>query len=315
MKKIFIKIIMVFAFVCSSIYGQYDYGFDFSKAGSSGLQFLKIGVSAREVAMGEAVTGSVKGVNALYWNVAGIAYSTSTEASFSYNNWLVDSKVSSAAAVIPWNDFVIGVNAISFAINDFEETTVANPNGTGRMVSAGDLLIGLSLARRFTDKLSIGMQIKYVREKLDDYSADNVLFDIGALYYTGFRNIRLAFSLQHFGPDMQVVNQTFKTPLLFRLSATDEIIDTEDLKLTLAAELVHPTDNNEWVNVGTELNLMKYFFVRGGYRFNVDESKFSAGIGVISPRFTGIETRIDYAYTKSEIVFDDIHRITIGFKL
>ena len=65
-----------------------------------------------------------------------------------------------------------------------------------------------------------GGQIKYVREKLDDESFDNFLFDIGTIYHTGWRDLRLGFALQHFGPDMKFINKTFRTPLLFRVGAT-----------------------------------------------------------------------------------------------
>lgn len=309
--KIKLSIILVML-LTGVLRAQYDYGFDFAKTGSAGLQFLKIGVGARESAMGEAVTAAVKDVNAVFWNPAGLAYVKNYQASFSHNNWLVDSRQISAAVAIPFESFSIALSVVSFSINEFEETTVTNPEGTGRMVNAGDVMIGISAARMFTDHLSIGGQIKYVHEKLDDYSIDNVLLDIGALYYTGFRNLRLGFALQHFGPDMKMVDQEFRTPLLFRINATDEVFDLQDMSLTAALELVHSTDNVEIVNVGTELKLYDYFFLRGGYRFNTDEGKISFGFGVISPQVTGVNLKVDYSFVKSEIVFEDIHRFTVG---
>lgn len=294
------------------IHGQYNYGFDFAKTGSAGLQFLKIGIGARETAMGEAVTGSVKDVNAVFWNPAGLAYVNNYQATFSHTNWLVDSKQMAAAVAIPFSSFTIAVSAAAFSINDFEETTVTNPEGTGRMVSAGDAMIGIAAARMFTNHLSIGGQVKYIHEKLDDYGIGNVLFDIGALYYTGFRNLRLAFSLQHFGPDMKMVDQEFRTPLLFRLNATDEIFDTKESSLTAAVELVHSTDNVEVLNLGSELKLYDFFFLRAGYRVNVNEGKLSFGCGVVSPQITKMNFRVDYSFVKSEIVFDNIHRFTLG---
>ena len=179
------------------------------------------------------------------------------------------------------------------------------------MVSAGDIAIGLSVARKFTDKLSIGAQIKYVQETLDDRSFSNVLFDIGTIYYTGFHQLRLAFALQHFGPDMKLVDQEFRTPLLFRVSATDDIIQTDNFNLLLAAELVHPTDNNEWVNIGMELKLLDYFAIRGGHRINVDEGKWSFGMGLTPPVLSSISTRFDYAFVVSENVFDNVHRFSL----
>jgi hypothetical protein len=73
------------------------------------------------------------------------------------------------------------------------------------------------------------LQVKYIQEKLDDYKLTNILFDVGTIYYTGFRQLTLGFSLQHFGPDMNLVNQDFRTPLLFRVSASDEVFSTDNL--------------------------------------------------------------------------------------
>ena len=141
------KILLVVLLAPCLLMAQYDYGFDFAKTGSGGLQFLKIGVGARESAMGEAVAGDVKDVNAVYWNPAGLAHASHCQASFSNNAWLVNSRQVAAAVAIPFKTFTIALSALSFAIDDFEETTVTSPDGTGRMVSAGDLMVGLAVAR------------------------------------------------------------------------------------------------------------------------------------------------------------------------
>jgi hypothetical protein len=292
-------------------HSQLDYGFDFSKAGTSGLQFLKVGVGARETAMSGAVSSLVKDANSVFWNASGIAYVKNYEVSFSHNSWLANSKHNSAVFAFPLVSFVFAVSASSFQIKEFEETTALLPDGTGRMVSAGDYVFGLAAARRFTDRLSIGLQVKYVHEKLDDYSINNVLFDVGAIYATGFRDLTLGFSLQHFGPDMRLLNQDFRTPLLFRLSASDKQIINDDFSVTAAAELVHPTDNVEWVNIGLEFQILNHLSLRGGHRINVDEGKWSFGLGLIPPLLSGINTRIDYSLVLSETVFDHIHRFSI----
>jgi len=290
---------------------QLDYGFDFSKAGTSGLQFLKIGVGAKETAMGGAVGSLVNDANSVFWNASGISYIENYQVSFSHNTWLAGSKHNAAVLAFPVSSFVFALSAASMQINEFEETTALLPDGTGRMVSAGDYVFGVAAARRFTDRLSIGLQVKYVQEKLDDYLISNVLFDVGAIYATGFRDLTLGFSLQHFGPDMRLLNQDFRTPLLFRLSASDKLKLTNDIILTGAAELVHPTDNIEWVNIGAELELLKYIAIRGGHRINVDEGKWSLGVGLLPPSIGGLSTRIDYAFVLSEKVFDNIHRFSI----
>jgi hypothetical protein len=313
MKSLIIKFILIMIlFAGSSLRAQFDYGFDFSKAGSAGLQFLKIGVGAMETGMGEAVTSLVNDANSVFWNPAGLAYVEHGEAVITHNLWLAGSKQNAAVVAYPVGSFVVALSAMNLAIEDFEETTALLPDGTGRMVSAGDLLIGISAARRFTDRLSIGLQVKYIQEKLDDYSISNVLFDIGTIYYTGFRNLKLGFSLQHFGPDMKLVDQEFRTPLLFRVSAADQIISYKEISLLAAVDLIHPTDNVEWVNVGMEMSILEYLKLRAGYRFDNDLSKMSFGVGLRPPSFADINLKVDYSYVPSETVFIDIQRFTVG---
>ncbi len=313
MKKSILTVVLVSLFVFNpELSAQLNYGFTFSKAGSAGLQFLKIGVGARETGMGEAVSGTIKDADAVFWNVAGLAYVENKQVNVSYDQWLVESRHSAAVAAFPFNSFVVAVSAVSLSIKDFEETTAQQPDGTGRMVSAGDILVGLAVARRFTDKLSIGLQLKYVSEKLDNYSIGNVLFDVGTIYNTGFHDLHLGFSLQHFGPDMKIVDQVYRTPLLFRLSAGDNIIRTEDFNLLTEVDLIHPTDNNEWVNCGVEGRFLKIVALRAGYRFSRDIGNVSFGIGVVPPALGFLNAKVDYSFVPYGNIFGDIHRISLG---
>jgi hypothetical protein len=313
--KQFLYIILVnLALFTSSVFAQFDFGFEFSKAGSAGLQSLKIEAGARERALGGAVSSIVNDANAIFWNVAGIGYVKAFQLFASHSNWLVDSKHITLSAAYPVGPVVIGLSLMSMQINDFEETTALEPQGTGRMVSAGDVSIGVGVARQFTDKLFIGGQIKYVKETLDDKSFDNFLFDIGTIYNTGWRNLRLGFALQHFGPDMKFINKTVRTPLLFRMSAADDVITLQNFLATLMIELVHPTDNEEWLNLGGEFVLLNTLSLRGGYRFFNDEGNLSFGAGVVSPVLGLSNIKVDYAFTSYTQVFNDIHTITVGIE-
>ena len=311
MKKIIISLSIIFL-ISQNTLAQFDWGFDFTKAGSAGLQFLKIGVGGRESAMGEAFTSLSDDVNAVFWNVAGIGFVTDPQLTFSHTNWLVESTHDAFAVAIPMKSFVIGLSAISFKIKEFEETTVLEPNGTGNMVGAGDYLVGLSLARRFTDKLTIGLQIKYVQEVLDNRSFENMLFDIGTIYHTGFRDLKLAFALQHFGPDMVLAEQQFRTPLLFRVGASDKIVASDFHRLVASIELVHPTDASEWINTGVEYTFMNILALRGGYQANDKEQRLTTGFGIIVPEIGKIKTNVDYAYGSFGDIFGATHRLTIG---
>jgi len=290
---------------------QIDYGFDFTKAGSAGFQSLKIGVGAREAALGEAAAALTNDANAIFWNVGALPIAEGPQVAFTHNQWLAESSLDAVAAITHLGSYTLGVSVLHFGIQPFEETTVTAPDGTGRMVDAGDFVVGVAAAKRFTDKLTIGLQFKYLYEDLDQDSYSNLLIDVGTLYYTGFRNLRLAFTLQHFGPNVEGLRDDFRMPLLFRVSAADELVQSDALTLSSAVELVHPTDNNEWVNFGLEALLLDTIALRGGYRQNVDEGEFSVGAG-FRPAYAGFRLAADWAYADFGDVFGGMHRFTVG---
>ena len=295
--------------------GQDNYGFEFSKAGTGGFQFLKIGMGARESAMGEAVAGVSQDANAVFWNQAGLPFVESYQAAFTHNAWIAGSRVDALVGVFPALSFVIGVHVMQLAIEEFEETTVDAPDGTGRMVDAGDLNVGLTVSRRFSDRFTLGVQAKYVREELDGLSVNNLLFDVGAMYYVGFHRLRLAFVVQHFGPDRSYITEKFRMPLLFRVGAADEFAELEGLRATAAVDLVHPTDNDEWLNAWAELTLMNVLSVRAGYRFLHEDGKFSFGGGFSGAGVLPVDVRVDYAYASFGEALGATHRISliVGF--
>ena len=306
--------IILFLFIMiRHVQAQWDYGFDFSKSGSAGLQFLKIGIGARESAMGEAALGTVQGINAIFWNPAGIGTIEGREASFSCSGWLLGIDLSAAAVGIKVGNLgVIGLSAIYLGVPPFEETTVLAQDGTGRMVSAGDLAIGLSVARRFTDKLVMGGQIRWVREELDQDSFSNILIDLGAIYDTGFRHMRIAVCAQHFGPDIKMLRDKFRMPLMFKVGLADDLIHGNMNRLTLAVDLVHPTDNTERMNFGIEYSFYDRLFLRGGYRLNSDLGAWSFGVGV-KQSIIGVDGAIDYSYGDFGEIMGGVNRFTVTF--
>ena len=306
--------LIVASLLCpAGAWAQWDYGFEFSKAGSAGLQFLKIGLGARETAMGEAALATTRGVNAIFWNPAGIAYVEGAEAVFSHRTWLLDIRLSAAGAAVSWRKVgVLGISAIYMGVPEFQETTVLAQDGTGRMVRAGDLALGLAIARRFTNKLAMGGQVRYVREELDRDSFANVLVDFGAIYETGFRHLCLSVAAQHFGPDIRFLRDKFRMPLIFRIGLADDLFHIAANRLTLAVDLLHPTDNRERVHVGLEYGLLNSFFLRGGYRTNSDLGAWSFGAG-LRHGLLGVNSAIDYSYADYGPIMGGVSSFTVTF--
>ena len=59
------------------------------KAGINAAAFLKVGVGARQVGMGSAVTSTNGDVTNIFWNPAGVALNNEkAQVSFTYNSWI-----------------------------------------------------------------------------------------------------------------------------------------------------------------------------------------------------------------------------------
>lgn len=302
---------------------------DFNKGGRTGMQFLKIGVGARPAAMGDAGIASIRDVNSTFWNPANITGIANREASFSYTNWYAGIDYVAGAFGMRLNR--IGVLAVSVASLDYGELQEAILGGgpgdarTGNTFSGSNLLAGLTFAREFTDRLSIGISVKYVHESLFEFSANTFAFDVGSSYDLGYRGVRLAMAAQNvssainwMGEDSDRSDSGYDLPLVFRIGISTNLAGPDNAFLTtgpshrlvMAAEAINSNDYNERVNLGLEYSLMDILMLRGGYRFNVADAGFSAGGGV-SPTFGGIDIRIDYAYVAHRIL-NAPHRLSLS---
>ena len=78
---------------------------DVARKGTTGADELLIPVGARSIATGGAFLSSVTGLEALYYNPAGLSQGKGTEAMFSFTSYLADINI---------NYFAIGSNTVSY---------------------------------------------------------------------------------------------------------------------------------------------------------------------------------------------------------
>jgi hypothetical protein len=323
LKKILITSFLII--LCGSLgYSQ------FNKAGKTALQFLKIGMGAREAALGEATIASTEDVNSIFWNPAGIAGIQGAEASFNYTQWIGDINVLSGAVGYNWDGVAaIVVNYITLDYGNLQEALVTSSSGgidtrTGNSFSGSDLSIGVGIARRFTDRLSIGAQVKYLREDLFTYSSDVWAFDIGTTYSTGWYGVNIAMTAQNFSEQARWINtgieedQNFEVPRIFKIGLAVDLLGGEDLllggnydqhRLALNVDAVNTNDYSERLHFGAEYTFYNIFTLRGGYRLNYEEGNLSAGAGV-QYDFGYVRFKFDYAYVSYDFL-QSPHRFTI----
>jgi long-subunit fatty acid transport protein len=293
------------------------------RAGISTAQFLKIGVGGRAAAMGESFVAISDDATSLYWNPAGLAQFTKNQVIFSHNIWVVDINHDFVGVVYHLdteNSFGAALTALTMA--DMPVTTEFSPFGSGEYFGYSDIAISLSYARRMTEQFSFGGTVKYIEETLDKLKMRGVMLDLGTYYRTGLGSTRFAVTVSNFGselaPDGEVVLignrtksewQSFAPPTIFRIGFAFEPYETEEHRVTASIQLNHPNDNSENVALGAEYSWRKMFFLRGGYKFNVDEQNYSFGLGLNVP-ISIAEFTLDYAYANFQRL-GTAHRFSI----
>jgi hypothetical protein len=75
-------------------------------------------------------------------------------------------------------------------------------------------------------------------------------------------------------------------------------------------DAVHPNDNKERINIGTELAFYNRIFLRSGYRYNYDDEGLTLGVGANLP-FSQSRVAFDYSYSVYDLL-PNVHRITVG---
>lgn len=274
---------------------------DFKKVGSTGFAFLEIPASARLAAMGEAgITLHDLGAEGMFVNPGLLGFSSKRHSIyFSVADWLVDTQHQSLAYALSMENLgVIGINVVYLDMGSMQGTRFADPENPGSyiltdMFSADAFAAGLTYARRMTDQFSFGGTVKYVQERIYEYSADNIVYDVGIVYFTGFRSLRVGGSVQNFGVETAFIGDNFKMPITFRLGLAMEALGSYDSpnRLTVVAENVHPSNNDVRYHFGVEYTWMDMFMVRGGYKLNYDEESFTGGLGLT---YTGVTLDISY---------------------
>lgn len=305
------------------------------RAGISAFQFLKLGVGARGVAMGESFVAVANDVSALFWNPAGLVQFSEDQAIAAHTEYVVDIKHDFFGAVYHLTDQdALGASFSSLHMQDMEVTTEAQPFGTGQYFTFGDVAFGLTYSKRMTDQFSFGTTVRYVEETLDVLKMRSVMVDLGTYYWIGIGSTRFAVVISNFGSDVkpkgsvteysgaEVDNfQSFSLPTVFKLGFALDPISDDDQKLTTSLQLNHPNDNSEHFRLGAEYGWRNTFFLRGGVKRTIGQPLFGADATSEESVSLGAGVRVqvgisiinaDYAYSSFSRL-GSIHRISLEF--
>ena len=203
-----LKAIMIVALIAIPV--KENFAGNEQRAGQSGASELLINPWARSSGWAGANVACVRGLEGMYNNVAGLAFTPKTELIFSRTNWLTygDNEAVSYINTFGFSQKVgeSGVLALGIMSLDFGEieiTTEELPDGGIGTFSPKFMNMGLSYAKSFSNSIYGGFTLKMISEQISNVRAGGVAFDAGIQYITGVKdNLRFGISLKNIGPRM-----------------------------------------------------------------------------------------------------------------
>ncbi|MCK9611681.1 MAG: PorV/PorQ family protein [Bacteroidales bacterium] len=341
--KIFLSIALISLFVLpvqNTKAGNED------RIGECGAQELLINPWARSSGWGGAGVAFSRGIEAMYTNIAGLAFTKRTEIVFAHTMWLKGSGVSINTFGLSQKvgeTSVIGLSVMAMSFGDVMITSVELPEGGTGNYTPSLLNINISYAKMFSNSIYGGINLKVLSQKISNLSAQGIAIDAGIQYITGEKeNIMFGIALKNVGPRMkfkgdglsftgtgqnssfsQTVEQRsadFELPTTLNIGVAYNFIINDQHSICLAGTFISNSFGKDQYVVGLEYKMMEYMYLRGGYTMekgifkSADRTNAhtgpSAGITVQVPinKKRGSTVGFDYSYRFSN-PFQGTHSI------
>ena len=320
---------MVLTFTAAAVFAQ-------NRAGTSAAPELLIPVGAKYEATAGSANAFVTGVDAIFWNPAGLDMEKSTGgALFSYRQYIAGISISYLAVGGRFGDLgSVALSLRSFNIGTIDVTTESQPDGTGEQINPTFFTGGITYSKRLTDRISIGATVNLIDEGFGNVNASAIGFDFGVQYenLVGIQGLGLGVAVKNVGTEMQYggsglyVQADVPTSGIglsyYKLEAASfqlpSVIDIglgykKSLDENNSLEVMGTFENNNFgideYRVGADYGFMKTIDIRGGYLFSQTGGAFSSnagnvslfegwsfGAGVDLTKLTGLGLSFDYAY-------------------
>ena len=297
MKIIYINIIFIILIGLTIIPSKSFAGND-QRAGEAGSELL-INPWARSTGWGGANSASIRGLEAMFLNVAGTAFTRKTELIFAYTNLIDGADVSVSAFGLTQRigeSSVLGISVTSLSFGESDITTVNNPDGGLGTFSMKYTNIAVSYAKEFSRSIYGGAVVKVLSGGVSNLSTTGVAIDAGIQYVTGDDDqMKFGMSMKNIGPTMKytgdgisfrsvnpatdvsmTVNhrmEDFELPSLITIGgsydfyfAEEDSLEMRNHYLTVAGNFTAISFGNDQYAVGAEYKY-KYLSLRAGYLY------------------------------------------------
>ena len=306
MKKIIIILVLL------SYAGAQDWG------GQSG-GFLRMGITARSIAMGGGFTAELDQSFATFHNPAWAAFLIHRQLGSSYTNLTMDRRLAatSFATSLPPTAGV-GVAWVFAGVNDIQGRYSTGMKSS--KMQTGENALMITFAQRIVPWISIGANFKLLRYDLpitesDQISGSGIGFDIGLLIKAGTYST-LGIMVQDLSSNYQWNTNEIYTqggpykdefPTIYRIGSR-----FNNKGLIIIGDVGVITDHNTYTGflprLGVEYGFLDQYYFRGGY----GNGRMAFGIGYEYGLFKPRDSHIDYAFSM-DWVSQTAHTISYAF--
>lgn len=315
------------------------------RAGEAGASELLFNPWAASSGFGNANVASIEGLEGIFLNVAGTAFTNKTELGFTYTDYL--SGVGIGVNSFAFSQHVgesgtLSGSVVAFDFGNIEKTTVELPDGDGTTFDPSYTNITLAYAREFSNAIYGGAAIKVINEGISNSKATGVAIDAGIQYVAGENDqLRFGITMQNVGPTMKFSGgglsfkgytpsgtlqtiefreREFELPSLIRMGLSYDVFLAENHSILFAGSFTSNSFTKDNIHVGAEYAFSDYLRLRGGFIYEdgiFDEEEratvytgFNGGVSVMIPLSSekGSRFAIDYSYRATE-AFDGVHSV------
>lgn len=301
-----------------------------NRAGTSAAPELLIPLGARYLAMGGSAGAIATGVEAIYWNPAGLdRVERSASAMFSHRTYIADMSVNYFAVSGKFGIGSLALSLRSFSVGDIPVTTETAPDGTGEIFSPTFFVAGLSYSKQLSDRTSVGVTANVINENFARVGGTSIAFDVGVQYRSllGVEGLAIGVAVKNVGPPMRYGGSGLlvqgsalgsdREITVYRVEAASfELPSTIEIGLAYRFSVgesnqVHVTSafqNNNFAydeyRFGVEYSFDNTLYVRGGYLRAAGAAEnmpnifqnFTVGAGVNLTNVGGVGLAFDYAF-------------------
>lgn len=271
--------------------------------------FLKFGIGARAMGMGNSFVAVANDATAIYWNPAALTRITEHQVFVSYaDRFGAGVQDQSGGIALRWLKRVnVGFALARTSLGDIKRTTEGVVDSRGRPIIEGtfdDAEVALMFASgiRVHEILSIGLTAKYMIHELYDKNATAIALDLGWMFRP-VSSLSLGLNAQNINRARMKWNTQSshfdRIPANFKFGGALALMDS---RLTVSADLNVPDFGSLSLHSGVEFAATEFFVMRGG----LAETKVATGASILWDA-----VRLDYAYRTQEI--GDTHRFALVY--